>query len=742
MDSIDRSLTRIITFALLCLLSAFALAPSKAQAQADWLSPDGMTKVMEGTDDGTFHVSLGHAFPYYGGVFTDAWMSSNGVIILYDPVKQFGNPDTYNPFCCSGIDFSTQTNNKAFSFLLAPLWTDLVDINLTSTDGYYYKTSSGGSSFLWYNVAEYYNTNNLNTFQANLWPDGSFDFLYDDVNVTNHQVTIGFSGDTTLSDYQQMVHQYSFTNQNLLSGNWWDQLVNPGGVIWHGQDGGYESSLDCSNALNNPICPGYQEAYLDQQCSFNSLYSQQCPGYAQAYYDQQCSQNALYDSGCTGYEAAYFVQQCELNPLHDSLCNGYRQALAIQEASGMNFVYGDDVNDFIDTDTTEDSTIIQEMNYGYGEEEDYGYTEGLGNENTGAYEEIAEEFNSELGILSGEESGQFLTESTIESTEESFYTESIDGSTEEDISDESIVESDEDIALEEEEGIEEVTSIEDEDISEDETTPEGTKVDAIGIALATASSAESNTLQISTDSNRQSQVSETTQSVLSSLSETISSDMETNENDILEIEEKQDSFSFSVIDSAYENATIETLTDPSITISEFQSLSSSTTEQSQKEESAIDMKMESSTPQMDTGFAAQQNQSFSTGQSITAVLNNVPPNFSKFDIAPPGQTEQQQTDKAESQANNMSDEQLQANLEEFNEEMQESGGFGDQSLTIFLMGRNSEFTQYNNITLKDASFYIDRGMPGGSVQNDRNTMLQLMGTSGKHEEMIDLQYRR
>ena len=88
----------------------------------------------------------------------------------------------------------------------------------------------------------------------------------------------------------------------------------------------------------------------------------------------------------------------------------------------------------------------------------------------------------------------------------------------------------------------------------------------------------------------------------------------------------------------------------------------------------------------------------------------------------------------------MSEEQLEQNLDEFASNMQESGGFTDQSLTVFLMGRNSGFSQYAG-QLQDVSFYTDRGMPGGKMSNDRNSMLQLIGTNGKHEEMIAEQYK-
>jgi len=737
----------------LCLAWAFALTPEKANAQADWLSPDGMTKVMEGVDDGTYHVSLGHGFPYYGGVFTDAWMSSNGTILLYDPIKQYGNPNTYNSFCCSGQNL-TDTNLSYFSFILAPLWTDLRDANLSQDDGYYYKTGQGGSSFLWYNVTEF-GTNNLNTFQANLWPDGSFDFLYDDVNVTNHQVTIGFSGDLGLGDAQQMVHQYGFNNNDLLGGNWWQQLVNPGGVIWYGDDGGYKSSLDCSNALNDSRCPGYEEAYFNQQCSMDALYNTQCPGYA----------------------AAYFTQQCDLDPFYDTTCPGYDNALLLQEMSGTDFIFGDDITDFYDTEPQ----IEEEMFVAYEdtsmdmfEEEDiYGYTEEPGYEDTGdlGYDET-ENYDDGGTLYSGDGNEEVYTESIVYEDEP--------GVSEESIVDEGIeIQSDplegdgESIALEEEYVQESEESIHEEDdmytndenllTSEEPVAVEGPKIDAVSIALTTAENAEMAAVSLATESTSQSVVNtqvatsnEATAIQQDIIQELVAQDIQVAESVIsVSIEqestdnatestqnEEQQEFSFGSVDAIFESVTLDMIVDPTITVAEVSVAVESPVEQAaqQEEEQTVDFQMESSTPQMDTGFAAQQEQSFSTGQSITAVLNNVAPNFSQFDVAPPSQTEQRQTARAEAAANNMSEEDIEASMENMLENMQDSGGFGDQSLTMFLIGRVNGFDAYNT-RLQDNAFYIDRGMPGGRVQNDRNTMLQLIGTNGKHEEMIAEQYK-
>jgi hypothetical protein len=165
----------------------------------------------------------------------------------------------------------------------------------------------------------------------------------------------------------------------------------------------------------------------------------------------------------------------------------------------------------------------------------------------------------------------------------------------------------------------------------------------------------------------------------------------------------------------------------------------STTQQSDTQE-VIDTSS-STTTTVDQNFDSQTDQAFSSGGSISDALTaTAPPDFSRFNVAPPSQQEQQTTQKADAQANNMSEEQLEQNLDEFASNMQDSGGFTDQSLTVFLMGRNSGFSQYAG-QLQDVSFYTDRGMPGGKMSNDRNSMLQLIGTNGKHEEMIAEQYK-
>jgi hypothetical protein len=102
--------------------------------------------------------------------------------------------------------------------------------------------------------------------------------------------------------------------------------------------GAGQAFTDACNAdpMYDSQCPGYQEAYTQQQCSADALYDPSCSGYEAAYYDQQCSQDALYDSGCQGYEAAYTAQQCDTDQSYDPSCPYYNQSQAKSTTPGMN----------------------------------------------------------------------------------------------------------------------------------------------------------------------------------------------------------------------------------------------------------------------------------------------------------------------------------------------------------------------------------------------------------------------
>ena len=85
-----------------------------------------------------------------------------------------------------------------------------------------------------------------------------------------------------------------------------------------------------TDPLSSTSCPGYAQAYKDQQCSANPLYDQSCPGYAQAYFDQQCGFNPLYDNACPGRSAV--VTSGNLVPRQGSWYREVNQSYAINTA--------------------------------------------------------------------------------------------------------------------------------------------------------------------------------------------------------------------------------------------------------------------------------------------------------------------------------------------------------------------------------------------------------------------------
>jgi hypothetical protein len=225
------------------------------------------------SDDGYVRVPLQFSFPYYGRVFTESYMFSNGVVGFLNPT---------NSWCCSGFDLRTN-NGTPFSFAIMPLQTDLLNYSgrfLTEGTPQYQR-------YVWENISEYGVPQNLNTFGVEIKPSGFIGMHYEKVNISpNRTITMGMTGD--VGEYTQYYHGAGYSTNtpfSYITGSTGDPcLLNP---------------------LHSSSCLGYQEAYLAQQCSISQLYSAQCPNYQQAYFNNQCSINALFNRDCDGYAQAY-----------------------------------------------------------------------------------------------------------------------------------------------------------------------------------------------------------------------------------------------------------------------------------------------------------------------------------------------------------------------------------------------------------------------------------------------------
>jgi hypothetical protein len=227
------------------------------------------------SDDGFARVPLQFAFPYYGRVFTESYMFSNGVVGFLNPT---------NHFCCSGYDI-TQPNHP-FTFAIMPLQTDLINYGqgrfLTEGTTQYQR-------YKWENISEYGRPGNLNTFGVEIRPSGFIGVHYEQINIDpSRPITMGMTGDSSLNQYTLNYSGAGFSRTENVS------------YITHST-----GDMCLVDPLFSPSCAGYAQAYLTQQCGLNALYDPSCPGYTQAYFNQQCSNNALYDRRCSGYQEAY-----------------------------------------------------------------------------------------------------------------------------------------------------------------------------------------------------------------------------------------------------------------------------------------------------------------------------------------------------------------------------------------------------------------------------------------------------
>jgi len=314
------------------------------------------------SDDGYAEVPLDFDFPFFGNTYTKSWMYTNGVVGFLNPSALSGTP---RHMCCNGLDLNnlntTNLATRPIDYFIMPLWTDIKN--------YAGKLKEQGDStfqkYIWEDIAEYAQTNRKNSFDLTIKPDGGIMANYHNLDIANHSVTIGVTGDVSEGEkYQFLYHNrntdgdLSFTyNSNVDNPSWMPErnsfyyldsndnlyTVNPctNNPLYASYCTGYAEAYalqlynqQCTaNPLYDSGCPGYASAYLTQQCNANSLYSESCPNYATAYFNQQCSLDPLYHSEWDGYATAYFNQQCGLNPLYNTECTGYETAYFNQQCT-------------------------------------------------------------------------------------------------------------------------------------------------------------------------------------------------------------------------------------------------------------------------------------------------------------------------------------------------------------------------------------------------------------------------
>jgi hypothetical protein len=190
-------------------------------------------------DDGFVEVPLQFVFPYYGQLFTNSWMFDNGVVGFYSPFNGYNGGQQY-----FSQPFSAEMGGQ-FSYMIAPLWTDLVNYSGTFTT----QGNSQFQTYNWNNISQWGYPNNLNTFSLEIRPSGEITVTYDQVNISGYPVSTGTTGDVTQGEFEQIFYagSGSVTTNNNLS-NW---------------SASTDNEKDTCNQ-QNPECPEYLKNFITE----------------------------------------------------------------------------------------------------------------------------------------------------------------------------------------------------------------------------------------------------------------------------------------------------------------------------------------------------------------------------------------------------------------------------------------------------------------------------------------------
>ena len=251
------------------LISNFSFANyiyENNQPLFDLTTQSGVTSLNAGDDQVSAVFNLDFTFNFYGEGFTSARMATNGCL-HFNSSGSYCNDYTPDPL--------PQYNNTLF-----PFWTDLIRDNNSKMLA---KNFSDKAVFGWYNLREYNRSGSDNSFEVVLWTNSTFDYRYGELDINRHDVLIGEQKDAS-NYYQYLFYDECSTGTTntgaCVSVDWNNSIMNStlesGGSLYGTGEG---NSIDCSNPLNDPTCPGYWEAFDDQQCDLDPQYAPFCPGY-------------------------------------------------------------------------------------------------------------------------------------------------------------------------------------------------------------------------------------------------------------------------------------------------------------------------------------------------------------------------------------------------------------------------------------------------------------------------------
>ena len=251
------------------LISNFSFANyiyENNQPLFDLTTQSGVTSLNAGDDQVSAVFNSDFTFNFYGEGFTSARMATNGCL-HFDSSGSYCNDYTPDPL--------PQYDNTLF-----PFWTDLIRDNNSKMLA---KNFSDKAVFGWYDLREYNRSGSDNSFEVVLWTNSTFDYRYGELDINRHDVLIGEQKDAS-NYYHYLFYDECNTGTTntgaCVSVDWNNSIMNStlenGGSLYGTVEG---NTIDCSNPLNDPTCPGYWEAFDDQQCDLDPQYAPFCPGY-------------------------------------------------------------------------------------------------------------------------------------------------------------------------------------------------------------------------------------------------------------------------------------------------------------------------------------------------------------------------------------------------------------------------------------------------------------------------------
>tara|TARA_R110000824_G_scaffold193331_1_gene375726 strand:+ start:14 stop:1954 length:1941 start_codon:yes stop_codon:yes gene_type:complete len=632
---------------------------------------------------------FGFNFDIWGNSYSKAKMSTNGCVNFSGL-----NCSDYTP---QPLPYKDET--------LYPFWTDLIRNNSSKM---LFKSFDDYVVFGWYGMKEYSYPNHRgnNNFEAILWANDTYEYRYGALDITKHDVLIGEQQSSSLHK------TFRYFDDGTGGHNNWDSFdASFSGNVLEGGGSLYSGSLtDMCNAnqLYSPSCSGYAAAYLAQQCGISALYNSSCSGYAAAYLAQQCGINVLYDSNCSGYAVAYLSQQCGLDATYDSSCDGYWEATFVATVTEdySDVVFGDEVSDyyFVDddelTDYYEIDVVADDIDYG---DVDTTYGGPTVDDNPGM------------------EEPEPIYVVVVEEAEEVFVALEPDPIIEEIFEEELIV-----IVEVFEEEIEEIFEVVEleapieviavvEEVIPEIKEPERVAVDITKLALSIVAETSAMPMMLA-----QSTVSQT------------------------DIQQSMNTGSSTDVfgDTGFFYSEIEVIEDivSSGPVQNFNQVVTQSSEETSTEEVEIMQELTTSVTEMK--FEEDFNDAIATGQSIGQFLSNQLPDFGQFNVAPPSVDESRTVQRAESALQTMTDEEIEQSIESQLENVQDSGGFEDQTLTILLMSRVPGFDVYGLELQDQGQWYQEREIYGGNRPVDGNIRAFQGQGAQTFQDLVGQQYER